>query len=71
MQMRTERTKLKALLVMGMTGVAIFPTLMTLLERSGHTSDLTDFALGGLIGASAGLLMVAIWYGRRTGSECG
>jgi hypothetical protein len=54
-----------------MIGVAIFPTLMTLLERSGYTSDLTDFALGALIGASAGLLMMAIWQGRRTGSECG
>jgi hypothetical protein len=67
--MQIERSKLKALLVLGTSGVALFPTLMVLLNRSGHTSDLTDFALGALIGASAGLLVVAIWCARRTGSR--
>ncbi len=67
--MRIERTRPKALFLLGISGVAIFPALLVMLGRAGRSSDLTDFALGALVGVSTGLLVLAILAARRVCGE--
>jgi len=55
----------RVLLVLGLFAMAMRSLLQTLIDRAHHTTDLTDFALGILMGVGIGLTGLAIWRMRR------
>ena len=57
----------RALLCTGLWAMAVRSVLQTLLDRSGHSTDGTDFALGVLFGVGLGLIVWAIWRNGRRG----
>ena len=64
--MLLNRIKTSTLFTLGVTALAIRSVLQLLLDRAGHTNDITDFALGVVFGLGLGLLMIVAWRsGRR------
>ncbi len=51
---------------LGLGALALRSVLQLLLDRTGHSNNVTDFALGVLFGLAVGLLMIVAWRnGRR------
>jgi hypothetical protein len=68
--MLRNRFKNSTLLWLGLGLMAIRANLQVLVDRTSHSNDLTDFALGVLMGLGAGLTMLAVWrIGRRQRDE--
>lgn len=68
-------TKFKnvTLLRLGLAAIAVRGTLQVFLDRTGRSNDFTDFAMGALLGAGIGLMMLFVWRDRpaaRSGREC-
>jgi len=62
--------KTSTLFTLGVTACALRSVLQLLLVRTGHTNDITDFALGVVFGIGFGLLMIVLWRtGRRLRGE--
>jgi hypothetical protein len=51
----------RALFVAGTTIIALRSVLQRALDRSGHTSDFTDFTMGMLFGVGLGILLLFVW----------
>jgi hypothetical protein len=65
-----NRFKTATLFRLGLAALALRGVLQLLVNRAGHSSDITDFALGMLFGVGAGLLMIVAWRnGRRLRGE--
>jgi threonine/homoserine efflux transporter RhtA len=63
------------LLRLGFAALALRAVLQTLLDRTHHTTDTTDFFLGVLFGVGLGLLILYFWRNGRgnrgqTNSSC-
>ena len=57
--------KTRTLFVAGAFALALRNVLQYFVDRSGHSSNATDFGLGVLFGIAAGLLMIVAWRGGR------
>ncbi len=58
--------KTGTLLRIGLAALALRGGLQLLLDHTGHSSNLTDFALGVMLGLGATLLLIVAWRnGRR------
>ena len=53
--------KTQALIFFGTLLLAIRATLQHYLDRAGRTTDLSDFALGIVMGIGIGLMALAVW----------
>ena len=51
----------------GLAALAARGTLQLLLDRTGHSNNLTDFLLGAMLGIGIGLLMIVAWQSGRKG----
>lgn len=61
-----NRIKTSTLFCLGVAAVAFRSVLQLLLDRTGHSNNITDFILGMLFGLGIGLLMIVAWRsGRR------
>jgi hypothetical protein len=61
-----HRFKTSTIFRLGLAALALRSVLQLLLDRTGHSNNLTDFALGALFGLAVGLLMIVAWRnGRR------
>jgi uncharacterized membrane protein len=50
----------------GLAALAVRGTLQLLLDRTGHSNNLTDFLLGAVLGIGIALLLIVAWQnGRR------
>jgi hypothetical protein len=64
--MLLNRFKTSTLLCLGLGLLALRSVVQLLLDRAGHSNNITDFALGVLFGLGAGLAMIVAWrHGRR------
>lgn len=64
--MLLNRTKTSTLFTIGLAAMAVRGVLQFLLDRTGHSNNITDFALGLMFGVGAGLLLLVAWRnGRR------
>ncbi|MGE5082126.1 MAG: hypothetical protein ACM3ND_04390 [Acidobacteriota bacterium] len=55
----------RLLLIAGITFIALRSVLQTMIKRAGHSSDVTDFALGLLFGVGIGTLILFVWRLQR------
>ena len=58
--------KTSTLFRMGAGAVALRSVLQLLLDRTGHANNVTDFALGVLLGVGIGVLLIVAWRSGRT-----
>ncbi|MGZ4778342.1 MAG: hypothetical protein ACXV5L_04050 [Thermoanaerobaculia bacterium] len=64
--MLLNRTKTSTLFTLGLALMAVRGVLQLLIDRTGHSNNITDFALGLMFGLGAGLLLLVAWRnGRR------
>ena len=61
--------KNKALFQLGLAAIALRSVLQMLLDRTHHSNDFTDFALGVLFGAGLGMLILFLCRNGRRGSD--
>ena len=61
--------KNRALFQLGLAAIALRGVLQMLLDRTHHSTDLTDFALGVLFGVGIGMLILFVWRNGRRGSD--
>jgi len=50
---------------LGLAAIALRSVLQMLLDRTHHSTDLTEFVLGVLFGAGIGMLMLFVWRNGR------
>ena len=60
-----KRIQPRALVALGLVIMALRALLQTHVERSGWSSNSTDFALGVMMGVGIGLTLIGIWRKRR------
>lgn len=60
-----RRRPAQTTIVLGLWALALRSILQTALDRSGRTTNLTDFALGLLMGIGIGLVGLGIWRRKR------
>jgi hypothetical protein len=68
-----HHAKTSTLLRLGLAILALRGLLQYLVDSTGHSTNITDFALGVVFGVGAGLTMLAIWRngrGPRGQSSC-
>ena len=61
--------KPRTLITVGCSLMAVRSVLQTLVDRSGHSTDLTDFGLGMLMGVGIALTLLGIWRNGRAGGS--
>ena len=61
-----HHAKTSTLLRLGLAILALRGVLQLLIDRNGHSNNITDFALGVLFGVGAGLLMIVAWRSGRS-----
>lgn len=59
----------KHLIQIGLAILALIPLLQRLVSRSVYASDLSDFALGVLLGVGLGVTLIGLWRDRRGGAH--
>ena len=59
--------KTSTLFCCGVAALAVRGTLQLLLDRTGHSNNVTDFFLGVIFGIGIGLLILVAWQSSRKG----
>jgi len=61
--------KNSTLLCLGLAAIALRGVLQIVLDRTHHSTDFTDFALGVLFGVGIGMLILFVWRNGPRGSD--
>lgn len=51
----------RLLLIVGIAFIALRSVLQLMIDRGGHSNDVTDFAMGLLLGVGIGTLSLFVW----------
>jgi len=60
-----ERFKANRLMCLGLAAMALRTVLQTILDRTGHSNNATDFALGALMGVGMAMTLLFVWRNGR------